>query len=147
LCTVDKYGVKPAAALGFLFQSLPLFLLRFPKAGGTPEIVKFSVLIALCGIGMSMVSAPSIVEASCVTELYHKHNPEYFGKEGPYAQLYAINSVFFCLGLTFGPLISGGLRDAIGYGNMNAVMAGLCLFTSALSFVYLGGRPRILGGR
>ena len=128
-------------------MALPLILLRIPHAGGTPEIVKFCVLIAFCGVGLSLFSAPSIVEASCVIELYHKHNPDFFGEEGPYAQLYAINSVFFCLGLTFGPLISGGLRDAIGYGNMNAVVAGLCLLTSALSFVFLGGRPRILGGR
>jgi hypothetical protein len=130
-----------------LFQSLPLFLLRIPRAGGTPEIIKFCVLIGLCGVGRSGVSALSIVESSCVIELYHKHNPEYFGKEGPYAQLYAINSLVFSLGLTLGPLICGGLRDAIGYGNMNAVVAGLCLFTSALCFVYLGGRPKILGGR
>jgi hypothetical protein len=95
---------------------------------------------------MSGIAALSIVETSCVVELYHKHNPEYFGKEGPYAQLYAINSLVFSAGLTLGPLICGGLRDAIGYGNMNAVVAGLCLFTSALCFVYLGGRPKILGG-
>jgi hypothetical protein len=128
-------------------MALPLFLLRIPHADGTPEIIKFCVFIALCGVGLSLISAPSVVEASSVIELYHKHNPDFFGKEGPYAQLYAINSVFFCLGLTFGPLISGGLRDSIGYGDMNAVVAGLCLLTSALSFVYLGGKPGILGGR
>lgn len=46
-----------------------------------------------------------------------------------------------------GPLVAGTLRDHVGYGNMNAVVAGLCAVTAALSFVYLGGKPRFLEKR
>jgi MFS family permease len=144
---VDKYGVKPAAVIGLGFITIPLILLRIPHEGGTGEIVKFCALLSLCGLGLGIISAPSIVEASYVTEQYYQANKEFFGEEAPYAQLYAINSMVFSLGLTLGPLIAGGLRDTIGYGNMNIVVAGLCLVVSILSFVYLGGRPRIMQWR
>jgi MFS family permease len=141
---VDKFGVKPAATIGFAFLSVPLFLLRIPHQGGVVEIVEFCVFVGLCGVGLAIVSAPSVVEASAVVELYHKHNPEIFGEDGPYAQLFAINGVAQNLGLTLGPLVAGVLRVRIGYGNMNAVFAGMCFVVSGLCFVFLGGKPRIL---
>lgn len=141
---VDKYGVKPACVIGFSFQAIPLTLLRIPHAGGGSEIAKFGVFVALGGLGMSAISSPSFVEASYVVEKYYKANKDFFGEEGPYAQLYAINSVFFCCGLTVGPLVAGWLRDNIGYGNMNAVIAGFCILVSIVNFFYIGGKPRIL---
>ena len=141
---VDKYGVKPAAVIGLGFISIPLILLRIPHEGGTGEVVKFCAFLALCGLGLAVISAPSIVEASYVTEQYYQANKEFFHDEAPYAQLYAINSMVFSLGLTLGPLIAGTLRDTIGYGNMNIVVASICLVVSILSFVYLGGTPRLL---
>ncbi|MCJ1353216.1 MAG: hypothetical protein MMC33_003201 [Icmadophila ericetorum] len=141
---VDKYGPKPAAVLGFAFEVLALILLRVPQPGGTVQIVVFCILVALNGVGLAAIGSPSIVEASYVCDGYFNANRDFFGGEGPYAQLYAINSMVFSAGLTLGPLLSGSLRDAIGYGNMNAVVAALCLITSVLSYVYLGGKPKLL---
>jgi hypothetical protein len=45
----------------------------------------------------------------------------------------------FSAGLTLGPLVSGALRDAIGFGNMNAVVAGMCAVVSVLCYIFLGG--------
>ncbi|KAL8882134.1 MAG: hypothetical protein Q9192_007638, partial [Flavoplaca navasiana] len=122
---VDRYGPKPAAVLGFGYLVPVLILLRLARPGGTPEIVLFCALLSLCGLGMAVIGSPSIVEASYVVSQYDNANPEFFGEQGPYAQLYGINSMVFSFGLTVGPLISGLLRDRIGYGNMNAVVAGL----------------------
>lgn len=97
---VDKYGTKPAAVLGFAFIALPLVLLRIPQPGGTGEVVKFCVFISMCGVGLAIIGAPSIVEASYVAEKYHKANKELFGEQGPYAQLYAINSMVRLIFLT-----------------------------------------------
>jgi hypothetical protein len=58
--------------------------------------------------------------------------------------LYGLQSMVFSAGLSLGPEIAGQLRLAIGYGNMNAVLAGICTFTALLCFVYLGGTPRFL---
>jgi hypothetical protein len=86
------------------------------------------------------------VEAGAVVEKYYKANPEFFGEEGPYAQLYGLQSMVFSAGLALGPEIAGQLRLAINYGNMNAVLAGICSITAVLCFVYMGGKPRLLSG-
>jgi MFS family permease len=139
---VDKHGVKAGATLGFAYLVIPLLCLRIPSVGGTSEIAKFSAVLVFCGFGLAIISSPSIVESSYVVEQYHKHNDGFFGKEGPYAQLYAINSMFFCLGLTVGPLLAGVLREKIGFGNMCAVVAGMCGGISVLSYFFLGEKPK-----
>ena len=141
---VDRYGAKPAAVIGFGYLVPVLVLLRLVRAGGKTQIIIYCALLALCGLGMAVIGSPSIVEASYVVRMYDKANPDFFGKQGPYAQLYGINSMVFSLGLTVGPLVSGSLKDAVGYGNMNIVVAALCLVTAVLSFIYVGGKPNIL---
>ena len=142
--TVDRYGPKPAAVVGFGYLVPVLILLRLVRPGGKTQIIIYCVLLALCGLGMGVIGSPSIVEASYVVERYHKTNPDLFGPNGPYAQLYGINSMVFSAGLTVGPLISGALKDAVGYGNMNLVASALCLVTATLSFIYIGGKPAVL---
>ncbi|KAL9028888.1 MAG: hypothetical protein Q9196_002809 [Gyalolechia fulgens] len=144
---VDRFGPKPAAVLGFGYLVPVLILLRLARPGGTSQIVIYCVLLALCGIGLAIIGSPSIVESSYVVDMYSKTNPNFFGEQGPYAQLYGINSMIFSLGLTLGPLLSGGLKDRIGYGNMNVVVAMLCLATAFLSVVYVGGKPKFLQRR
>ena len=76
---VDKYGPKPAAVFGFAWLVPTLILLRVPSAGCTAQIVIFCVLVALNGIGLGAIGAPSIVEASYVCEGYFKNNKAFFG--------------------------------------------------------------------
>lgn len=149
---VDKYGTKPAATVGYAWLSIVLVLLRIPHpvdptSNQSPEIAKYCVILALCGVGLAVIGAPSIVEAGSVVQRYHERNREFFGEGGPYAQLYGLNSMIFSAGLAIGPEAAGGLREKIGYGNMNAVVAALTAGTCVLCFVFLGGKPRILGGR
>ena len=145
--TVDRYGPKPAAVAGFSFLVPVLILLRLPQPGGNSQIILYCAVLALCGVGMAVIGAPSIVEASNVVRKYDLANPAFFGANGPYAQLYGINSMVFCGGLALGPLVSGALRDSIGYGNMNLCMAALSLVTATVSFIYVGGKPRLLRRR
>ena len=90
---VDKYGPKPAAVIGFALEVPFLVLLRIPHVGGGSQIAIFCVLVALNGVGLAAIGSPSIVEASYVCDGYYKANKEFFGENGPYAQLYAINSM------------------------------------------------------
>ncbi|KAL9085037.1 MAG: hypothetical protein Q9165_007778 [Trypethelium subeluteriae] len=144
---VDRYGVKPAAVFGYTFL-VPIFgLLRLPHEGDLKQVILYGGLLALCGIGLAVIGAPSIVESGAVVQKYYETNPEFFGAEGPYAQLYGINSMVFSAGLTLGPLIAGSLTDAIGYGDMNAVVAVICAITAILSWHYLGGKPQMLRER
>ena len=144
---VDRYGAKPAAVIGFGYLVPVLALLRLVREGGKHQIIIYCVLLALCGLGMAVIGSPSIVEAAYVVQKYDKANPDFFGEQGPYAQLYGINSMVFSLGLTVGPLVSGLLKDAIGYGNMNLAVAALCLITAILSFVFVGGKPEFIRRR
>lgn len=141
---VDKYGTKPAAVIGFGYLVPILILLRLPHEGGKSQIILYSALLSLCGIGMGIIGSPSIVEASNIVQKYDKANPKFFGENGPYGQLYAFNSLIFSAGLTCGPIISGTLRDTIGYGNMNLVVAVISGITSLLAFVFVGGTPKFL---
>jgi MFS family permease len=110
---VDRFGAKPLAVVGYIWMIPPLVLLRLPKSD---NIAMFCVFLALSGIGIALISASGLVEATHVVEKYHKANNDFFGERGPYGQLYAFNSMFFCLGLTIGPLVAGALRQSIGYG-------------------------------
>lgn len=145
---VDRYGTKPAAVLGFAYLVPALALLRLPTSGivddGKPTLILWCAMLALCGVGMAVIGSPSIVEASDVVQRYHKTNPSFFGGNGPYAQLYGFQSLVFSAGLTIGPILSGTLRDSIGYGNMNAVFAGIAGLASFLSLLFIGGKPKSL---
>jgi hypothetical protein len=53
----------------------------------------------------------------------------------------------FSGGLTLGPLIAGYLREMIGYGNMNAVLAGICGVTAIVGGVFMGREEQDLRER
>lgn len=142
---VDRYGTKPAAVFGYGYLIPVLGLLRLPQSEPQPQQpVLYASLLALCGVGLATIGSPSIVEAGAVVEQFHKKNPGVFGDQGPYAQLYGMNSMVFSLGLSVGPVLAGGLRDAIGYGNMNAVLATISGLTALSCYFWLGGKPGTL---
>lgn len=67
----------------------------------------------------------------------------FFGEMGPYAQLYGASSMVFSAGFTIGPLVGGFLKQQLGYGNMNAVLAVCCALAATCSFTFLGGKPKL----
>lgn len=144
---VDRYGTKLIAVGAYGYLVPILALLRLPHAGGKDQMILYGALLGLCGIGLAGIGAPSIVEAGAVVQKYYEVNPEFFGEDGPYAQLYGLNSMVFSAGLTLGPELAGELKEKIGYGNMNAVLAGICALTAILCGVYIGGLPKVLKER
>ncbi|KAB2581390.1 putative MFS-type transporter [Lasiodiplodia theobromae] len=136
---VDRFSPRVVAVVGYAWLTpvLSLFqLLAVP--GGGHEIAVYCVLLSLCGIGIAIVNAPSLVEAGLVVDRFHEANPELFGARGPHAQLYGLNSMIWNLGLAVGPLVAGWLKTWLGYGNMMAVMAAVCGVTAVLSFFFMG---------
>lgn len=147
---VDKYGTKPVAVFGFTWLVPALALLRLPTEGlenGMNNVLLYSAILALNGFGLVIIGSPTFVEASEVVQNYDKANPNFFGANGPYAQLYGFSSMFYCAGMTIGPVIGGALKDSIGYGNMNAVFAALSATAAIVSFLIMGGRPKLLQRR
>lgn len=68
-------------------------------------------------------------------------------EQPPYAQLYGINSMIWSGGLSIGPLVAGALRERIGYGNMNAVLAGICGLTAILAAHFIGRKQEDMSPR
>ncbi|RYC63689.1 hypothetical protein CHU98_g2540 [Xylaria longipes] len=121
---VDRYGTKRAAVIGFGWMVPALILLRLPSDELLPKsknIILYCALLALNGVGLAIIGSPSVVEASGVVQKYDKANPGFFGENGPYAQLYGFNSLFFCTGLTIGPVVAGFLKDSIGRDTGNLI--------------------------
>ncbi|KAF2723814.1 MFS general substrate transporter [Polychaeton citri CBS 116435] len=141
---VDRFGTKPVAVVSYAYLVPILVLLRLPHEGGQGQIILYGAVLALCGIGLAGIGAPSLVESGAIVQKYFEANPEFFGENGPYAQLYGLGSMVFCAGLTVGPELAGMLTESIGYGNMNAVLATICAVTCVLSFFYIGGKPKII---
>jgi len=144
---VDRFGTKPVSVIAYTYLVPVLILLRLPHPGGMDQILLYGGLLAFSGIGLAGIGAPSIVEAGAIVQKYYEVNPDFFGEEGPYAQLYGLNSMVFSAGLTLGPELAGELKESIGYGNMNLVMGAICLVTAILCFVYIGGMPKMLARR
>ncbi|KAH7063359.1 major facilitator superfamily domain-containing protein [Macrophomina phaseolina] len=141
----DRFSPRAVAVVGYAWLApvLTLFrLLAVPSNDAgvdtSREIALFCLLLSLCGIGIAIVNAPSLVEAGLIVDAYHRANPELFGERGPYAQLYGLNGMIWNLGLAVGPLVAGALKTWLGFGNMLAVMAALCAGTAVLAFVFMG---------
>ena len=143
----DRYGTKPLAVAGYLWLVPALVLLRVPQPKPLGKnLAIYCVILALNGAGLATIGAPSLVEAGAVVDRFYKANPENF-PDSPYAQLYGFNSMVFSAGLALGPLVAGGLKEKIGYGDSNAVLAAVSGLTAVCCYVWLGGRPRLFGGR
>ena len=136
---IDRHGTKFVAVTGFGILTPALALLRLPESAEVHKRLPLYVLnLAMCGLGLPLLGSSSVVEAGSVVRKFHQHNPSHFREHGPYAQLYAVNHTVFSLGLTVGPLLSGALKDAVGYGNMNAVLAGVAGMTALFCLFWLG---------
>lgn len=141
---VDRYGTRMISILGFVLLVPALTLLRLVtepalerKLDNGHLIALYASILAINGLGLAVINSPAIVESGVIMEKYYSANKDVF-ERAPYAQLYGIGSMLFSAGLTFGPLLAGYLRQRIGYGNMNAVLAGICGFTAILSALYMG---------
>ncbi|KAF2631015.1 MFS general substrate transporter, partial [Macroventuria anomochaeta] len=142
---VDRYGARLFSVIGFAFLVPSLILLRLPEETSIIEkldnghlIALYASILALNGAGFAIIGSPSIVEAGRLVENYSNANKDIFIEGAPWAQLYGINNMVFSGGLTIGPLLAGALRERIGYGNMNAVLAGVCAVTAVLAALFIG---------
>ncbi|KFY13024.1 hypothetical protein V492_03530 [Pseudogymnoascus sp. VKM F-4246] len=136
---VDRFGTKVVAVSAYSYLSLILCLLRLVQPGASSQVLMYGGMLGVCGIGMAGINSPAIVEASLIIENYYELNQSFFGHKKPYAQLYALNNMVFSAGLALGPELAGELKQRIGYGNMNAVLAAVCAVAALLSFRYIGG--------
>lgn len=142
---IDRHGTKVVAVSSFALLAPVLVLIRYVHAGGLAQISLYTILLTLAGVGLAGSGTPSMVEAGATLERYHQANPDFFGPNGPYAMVYGMNGMLFNAGLAIGPELAAVLKEAIGYGNMNLVLAVVSGLTAVSCYCFLGGRPRHTG--
>lgn len=109
---VDRYGSKTAAVIGNSFLASVLLSFRWVTAEPRSiEVALYCLLLALVGMGMSLVGPAGFVEGGEVVRKYHQRNPGLFGENGPFALMCGMRLMFFGAGLTLGPIVAGVLRD------------------------------------
>ncbi|KAG0144233.1 hypothetical protein CROQUDRAFT_724134 [Cronartium quercuum f. sp. fusiforme G11] len=145
---LDRSGPRTCTTMGAILLVPALFFLRYPhresdSSRNTWQVSIYAFLLVLNGIGLSATSASAFVQANNVGREYHRNKPGMFGKKGPYGQLYALNNVMYSLGMTLGPLISGGLTSLIGYGNSMAVIAFQAALTALAAFLWMDSRNMV----
>ena len=137
----DRHGPRAVVVLGYGLL-VPIFAsLRIVQPGGTIQVSIYCIILTLCGTCLAATSPPALTESTLVVEKYHKANPEVFGPNGPYAQISGITGMGFNSGTALGSLLAGVLKGAVGYGNMNLVIAALAFLTALLGFFYIGEKP------
>lgn len=107
---VDRYGTKSVGVIGFAYLAPAFALLRIPGPAAK-QVYLFGGLLGVIGAGLAFISPPGIVESGIVVDKFHKRNEEFFGENGPYGQLYAVNGMIFNLGLSVGPIAMGMLKE------------------------------------
>lgn len=137
---VDRFGSRKVATFGFALLAPSLALLRLPTHqlfGREVNLILFYAILTLNGICLSIASAPGVVAAThVVKELAAKDSGSLVSK-GPYGQLFGLNWLVYNLGLTVGSAVGGELRNVIGYGNMYALVAGICGITAVAAHTWL----------
>ncbi|KAI1809589.1 major facilitator superfamily domain-containing protein [Poronia punctata] len=139
---VDKTSPRTVALTGYALLTPVFISLRWVKSEPREVAIGlYFALLALAGIGSAIVSVPSLVESSSVLDRYYQANPGLFGDRPPAGALFGIFLAAFGAGSAVGPVIAGALRNSIGYGNMNAVMAGISAAAAVAAFIWLERVP------
>ncbi|KAE8834177.1 hypothetical protein HRS9122_08257 [Pyrenophora teres f. teres] len=139
----DKYGGRYLVVVGFLCACPPLVCLRFVNENSVKDKVLLCALLALMGLFIGMTFAPVMAEISAVTEAKERKMLENgrpgFGKDGAFAQAYALFNVAFAGGCMAGPLLAGFIAEDGGWSTMAAVLGALSAVTALPGFLWLGG--------
>jgi MFS family permease len=135
----DKIGPRWIVSLGFVFLTPMLIILRLPNGDSVNHIVLFAALVALVGLGLTLIFAPVMGELSNVVAAIEKHNSGKFGPGKGYGQAYGLFNVAFSLGSLIGPFHAGGVFENQGWA-MTVLSLGIVTAISVIpSVIFTGG--------
>ncbi|PLN74860.1 putative MFS transporter [Aspergillus taichungensis] len=141
----DRVGIRGPSVAGFVVQAILVSLLgmvgddRFPWAGGRKHgpALYVAILLAL-GIVRPFGSGVATLEATAVIKEYEAKQPGIFGPGGGLSRVMSMTEIAACLGLAFGPSISGYLVETMDYAVMNWFWGVACLVMATLIYIFLG---------
>lgn len=134
----DRYGAKYPTAAGFLLTLPGFVLLRLVTHNSVSQVVLLCGLLALIGLGLTLAFTPLMAEIAYVVEAAEKARPGMFGAKGAYAQAYGLYNVAWAAGQLVGPIWSGYLELAAGWGTMAWSLGLLGGITAVPTLLYMG---------
>lgn len=135
----DQYGPRWPCVAGFTLAMPFWVLLRFVTHDSLKQKVLLCALLALIGVALTCVMPGLMAEITYIVEAKEKQRPGRFGKNGAYAQAYALFVTAYAAGTLIGPVWSGYVEDYTGWGTM-AWSLGLFSLTGAVPcLIYTGG--------
>jgi MFS family permease len=135
----DKYGPRWLTVIGFLGATPFWVLLRLVNKDTLGQKVLLCALLALIGLALTLVMPPLMAEITYVIEAKERQQPGRFGKSGAYAQAYGLFITAFAAGTLIGPIWSGYVRDAAGWGTMTLSLGSFSVAGAIPCLIWTGG--------
>ena len=137
----DKHGGRWFATAGFVIAAPALILLRLVPLGphDAGHAVLLCVLLAIIGVGMTVVQTPVMAEVTYMVEEKERKQPGLFGDSGAYGLAYGLWNAAFGLGSFIGPIWAGYTAESLGWGTMGLMFGLLSAATAVPTAAYTGG--------
>ncbi|KAJ5112755.1 hypothetical protein N7532_000800 [Penicillium argentinense] len=132
----DHVGLRYPTALGWLLLTPLIFCLGIPSGPEHHGKEFFVTCIACIGLGSTLIQGAGVLHTITILRDVELKQPQIFGRQGGLSRVFAINEVSFNAGLMFGPLLAGGLTEAIGYSYMNIILAVICFANAVFVFYF-----------
>lgn len=131
---VDRFGARRPGSLAFAVTGVALFSLRFILHNNIPEKVLMGGLLAIVGLGITVVQIIAMTEVSQVVIDYEAQSPGILGGKPPMAQAYALFNMAYASGQMLGPVVAGSLQIRTGWSGMTLFFG----IASALCALHMG---------
>lgn len=135
----DKYGPRWPTVIGFTLAIPFWVLLRFVTYDSLGQKVLLCALLALIGVALTLTNAPLMAEITYVVEAKERQDPGRFGANGAYAQAYGLFIMAFAAGTLTGPVWSGYVEQAAGWGTMSWSLGLFSISGAIPCFIWTGG--------
>jgi MFS family permease len=122
-----------------IFSTAPLILLRLVDHDSIGQKMLLGALLAILGAPGTQFEIPMRAEVVKCTEIRVTANPRQYSAQGALGQAYGLLNFFYAVGVTVGPLLSGFICEAAGWGTMVLVLGILSAISTIPTFLCTGG--------
>ena len=135
----DKHGPRWYTAAGYILSTIPLILLRLVDHDTTGQKILLAALLAVFGATGTLFEIPVWAEVVKCTEIRVAAHTRQYSAGGAVGQAYGLLNLFYALGVTVGPLLTGFIYEHAGWGNMVLVLGVLSAASTIPTVLYTGG--------
>lgn len=136
----DRHGPRWYAIAGYVIACPSLILLRLVHENTLGQKVLLCALLAVVGFCLTLVITPMMAEITySVNAKAQRRPPDYFGKNGAYAQAYSLFNMAWATGCMVGPLLAGLVNQGYGWSTTTLILGCISIFTAIPTAIWTGG--------